>query len=172
LRVVCLFCNNNQETVPALLSHMNDNHEFDFLKFIHEEKMGTYERMKFINFLRKRNFNTPKTATADGASPKPADLPKKEEWNVEEELVPMFGNDHLLWLLESYIDETEGNALKELEAKDDGTSTPDDETDKEKQRQKQVSMSQANHVEGVFAEDLVDVSNSALAVDDLFKTIC
>lgn len=83
LRVVCLFCNNNQETVPALLSHMTDNHRFDFMKFIHEEKMGTYERMKFVNFLRKKTFNTPKTNTTEGQSPKPVELPKKEEWNTE-----------------------------------------------------------------------------------------
>lgn len=171
LRVVCLFCNNNQETVPALLSHMTDNHQFDFMKFIHEEKMGTYERMKFVNFLRKKTFNTPKTNTTEGQSPKPVELPKKEEWNTEEELVPMYGNDNLLWLLESYIDETEGTALKELEVEDETDSNED--ADKEKQRQKQISESQANTVEGVFAEDLPDIKDSVLATEaDLFKTIC
>lgn len=161
LRVVCLFCNNNQETVPALLSHMADNHQFDFLKFIHDEKLETYERMKFINFLRKRSFNTPKVNSAgDESSPKPAELPKKEEWNTEEELVPMYGNDHLLWLLESYLDETEGSALKELEVKEEPAVSSNDEADKEKQRQKQISESKANAVDGVIAEELPDVSDS------------
>lgn len=54
LRVVCLFCNNNHESVAELLSHMNDSHQFDFLKFIKDEKLGIYERSKFINFLRKK----------------------------------------------------------------------------------------------------------------------
>jgi hypothetical protein len=173
LRVVCLFCNNNQETVPALLSHMADNHQFDFLKFIHDEKLETYERMKFINFLRKRSFNTPKVNSAgDESSPKPAELPKKEEWNTEEELVPMYGNDHLLWLLESYLDETEGSALKELEVKEEPAVSSNDEADKEKQRQKQISESKANAVDGVIAEELPDVSDSFLATDELYKTLC
>lgn len=83
----------------------------------------------------------------------------------------MYGNDNLLWLLESYIDETEGTALKELEVEDETDSNED--ADKEKQRQKQISESQANTVEGVFAEDLPDIKDSVLATEaDLFKTIC
>lgn len=35
------------------------------------------------------------------------DLPKPEIWDKEENLVPMFGNDNLLWLLESYMTEDE-----------------------------------------------------------------
>jgi hypothetical protein len=86
----------------------------------------------------------------------------------------MFGNDNLLWLLESYIDETEGTALKELEVEDQPIeqASSNDEADKEKQHQKKIGESQSNTVEGVFAEDLPDVSHSALATDDLFKTLC
>lgn len=32
-------------------------------------------------------------------------MPESSIWNTEENLVPMFGNDHLLWLLESYLEE-------------------------------------------------------------------
>jgi len=167
-RVVCLFCNNNQETVPALLSHMDDNHNFDFTKYIQEEKLGIYERSKFINFLRKKNYNSPnKAAHTDSGSPKPVELPKREEWDVEEELVPMFDNDHLLWLLESYLDEKEGKALEELK-----TEEGEDGSDEEKQHQKRISESKANTIEGVVAEDLPDVSNSFLAEDDFYKTLC
>lgn len=170
-RVVCLFCNNNQETVAALLSHMNDNHNFDFLKFIHEERMGIYERSKFINFLRKQNYNSPnKDAHTESESPKPAKLPKREEWDVEEELVPMFDNDHFLWLLESYLDETEGGALEELKLEDD-TESSEDGGDEVKRR-KRISELKNDKIDGVIAEDLPDVSDSFLAKDDFYKTLC
>ena len=32
-------------------------------------------------------------------------MPESSVWNAEENLVPMFGNDHLLWLLESYLED-------------------------------------------------------------------
>lgn len=170
-RVICLFCNNNQETVPALLSHMNEHHQFDFLKFIHEEKLGVYERSKFINFLRKKNFNSPtyrtSNAETDNASPKPAELPKREEWDIEEELVPMFGNDHLLWLLESHLDETEGDALKKLEIEDETV-----EESAKVSSPKKISESKENTVEGVVAEDMPDLRESYLAKDDFYKTLC
>jgi len=173
LRVICLFCNNNQESVPALLSHMNEHHQFDFLKFIHEEKLGVYERSKFINFLRKKNFNSPtyrtSNAETDNKSPKPAELPKKEEWDVEEELVPMFGNDHLLWLLESYLDEIEGDALKQLEIVDESSVT---ESLADKHSPTKISESKANTVEGVIAEDMPDLSESYLSKDDFYKSLC
>lgn len=38
-------------------------------------------------------------------SPKPATIPPRESWDIDESLVPMFGNDHLLWMLESYLEE-------------------------------------------------------------------
>jgi len=174
-RVICLYCNNNQETVPALLSHMEEHHKFDFVKFIHEEKLGVYERSKFINFLRKKNFNSPNYRTSnaetDDKSPKPAELPKREEWDIEEELVPMFGNDHLLWLLESHLDEIEGDALKQLEIVEENVE-PHCNCKVNNITQKQISESKASTVKEVIAEDMPDLSESYLAKDDFYKTLC
>ncbi|KAI6218039.1 C2H2-type domain-containing protein [Aphelenchoides fujianensis] len=176
LRVVCLFCNNNQETVPALLEHMRDNHQFDFVKYIAEQKLGTYERAKFINFLRKKTFNSP-PVRSDGdsaeASPKAAEIPARAEWDVEEELVPMFGNDHFVWLLESHIDETEEGALKELDEAEHKQADEAGGGDGKKFCLKRlIEESKKNTVEGVEAEDFPDMSGSILAKDDFYKTLC
>ncbi|KAI6213362.1 C2H2-type domain-containing protein [Aphelenchoides besseyi] len=176
-RSVCLFCNNNQETVPALLEHMRDNHQFDFLKFIDENKLGTYERAKFINFLRKKVFNTPGHRPDGGsneASPKPAEVPERSEWDQEEELVPMFGNDHFVWLFESYLEETQGDALKELEEDEkESEKTVDAGGDaKSFSLKKLVDDSKINTIEGVVAEDLPDLSQSVLDKDELYKSLC
>ena len=95
--------------------------------------MNFYERMKLINYIRKQNFNgacwicqkcdigntiqlgkhlkeqeTPfKVMQLNTLNRTLECIPDASVWNTEENLVPMFGNDHLLWLLESYLEEQE-----------------------------------------------------------------
>ncbi|KHJ84941.1 zinc finger, C2H2 type [Oesophagostomum dentatum] len=56
-RVVCLLCNESDETCEGLLSHMKEKHEFDLIKLIDDNRLDVYQRMKLINFIRKQNFN-------------------------------------------------------------------------------------------------------------------
>jgi len=106
LRVVCLFCDDSYDKVQGLLGHLVEAHKFDLINYIEKEKLDVYGRMKLLNHIRKEIFNTPnyraKVQKADGV----VEIPDRSEWDTEENLVPMFGNDHFLWMLESYLDET------------------------------------------------------------------
>lgn len=69
-------------------------------------------------------------------------------WNTEENLVPMFGNDHFLWLLESFFEE-------KAQA---GRQSPDISSMQTSEKiQKLIEQSKQNVVEGVIAEDLPDL---------------
>jgi len=176
LRVVCLFCNNNQGTVAALIEHMRDSHKFDFPKFIHDNKLGTYERAKFINHLRKKAFNNPSPRSKGSQEDKddsedPVKLPERSEWDIDEELVPMFGNDHFLWMLESYMEETEGSEPKELDIGNEKENYASGDA-KNNTKERWINECKVNTVDDVFAEDLPDMSESVLAKDEFYKTLC
>lgn len=119
-RAVCLFCNFNAEKLEAILDHSKTSHSFDLLKFIADEKMDVYARMKFLNYVRKQGSLAPKT------DEKPIILPEREQWDVEESLVPMYGNDNLPWMLESYLDADESTKKSATAIADDDNKTAED----------------------------------------------
>jgi hypothetical protein len=84
----------------------------------------------------------------------------------------MFGNDHLLWLLESYLEQSESDVFNELE---EDTIEPavilHKDADNEQLYKKRISESQSNTVEGVIAQDMPDLTESYLAKDDFYKTL-
>lgn len=98
-------------------------------------------------------------------------MPERSAWDTEEELVPMFGNDHFLWLLESYLDEKTGTALKELET-DERKEEPAIDGDRAALFKQLIDASKASTVEEVIAEDLPDLTDSVLAKDEFYKTLC
>ncbi|KIH63493.1 zinc finger, C2H2 type [Ancylostoma duodenale] len=160
-RVVCLLCNESDETCEGLLSHMKDKHEFDLIKLIDDNRLDVYQRMKLINFIRKQNFNavcfvcqrndlgnTQELAKHLQETEKPiTKLPDKVLWDTEETLVPIFGNDHLLWRLESLLESRDGASDTEERCR----------RESEKKYSAYVAESQKNTVEGVVAEDLPDL---------------
>lgn len=79
--------------------------------------------------------------------------------------------DHFLWLLESYLDEIDGGALKELET-GDTQDVPFNNNESGEDKAKRVAESKTNTVDGVIAEDLPDFTESYLAKDDFYKTLC
>uniref|UniRef100_A0A183C610 C2H2-type domain-containing protein n=1 Tax=Globodera pallida TaxID=36090 RepID=A0A183C610_GLOPA len=168
LYAACLFCSHTGEKFEEIIKHMNQIHKFDLIGHIHDHGMDTYERMKFVNFLRKRT----KDQTTD---PKCAEIPDKEEWDKEDHLVPMFGNDHLLWMLESWHLEqemeekgkqkTEDGVLIEMSAAENTDCAP------KVNLGALVEESKHNTVEGVIAEDLPDLTDSVLADVDLQQSL-
>ncbi|RCN28262.1 zinc finger, C2H2 type [Ancylostoma caninum] len=160
-RVVCLLCNESDETCEGLLSHMKDKHEFDLIKLIDDNRLDVYQRMKLINFIRKQNFNavcfvcqrndlgnTQELAKHLQETEKPiTKLPDKVLWDIDETLVPIFGNDHLLWRLESLLESRDGASDTEERCR----------RESEKKYSAFVAESQKNTVEGVVAEDLPDL---------------
>lgn len=159
VRVLCLMCDENNETVEGILDHMKESHKLDLLHEIKEHKMTLYDRMKFINFIRKQNFNgacwvcqrsdignTMQLAKHLKEEETPfKGMPDVSVWNTEENLVPMFGNDHLLWLLESYLE--------------DQQKSPEDEAEDVPGKGIKVLIEESKgaFVEGVIAEDLPDL---------------
>ncbi|MFH4982278.1 hypothetical protein AB6A40_008987 [Gnathostoma spinigerum] len=149
MRALCLFCEESSEKAEPLLDHMKVVHHFDILAVIEKEKLDLYGRMKMVNYIRKQNYNANcfvcgKTDLSslqdlrkhlDDAEHVANGLPQRSEWDTEENLVPIFGNDHLLWMLESifhekdmYVEiECEENVkepeLKELLIKESETNT-------------------------------------------------
>uniref|UniRef100_A0A914I6E1 C2H2-type domain-containing protein n=1 Tax=Globodera rostochiensis TaxID=31243 RepID=A0A914I6E1_GLORO len=173
LYAACLFCSHTGEKFEEIIKHMNQFHKFDLIGHIHDHGMDTYERMKFVNFLRKRTFNTQtKDQTTD---PKCAEIPDKEQWDKEDHLVPMFGNDHLLWMLESWHLEqemeekgkqkTEDGVLIEMSVAENTDCAP------KVNMGALVEESKHNTVEGVIAEDLPDLTDSVLADVDLQQSL-
>lgn len=159
VRVLCLMCDENNETVEGILDHMKESHKLDLLHEIEEHKMNLYDRMKFINFIRKQNFNgacwicqrsdignTMQLAKHLKEEETPfKGMPESSVWNAEENLVPMFGNDHLLWLLESYLE--------------DQKRKPEDEADDVPGKGIKVLIEESKgaFVEGVIPEDLPEL---------------
>ncbi|GMT11347.1 hypothetical protein PFISCL1PPCAC_2644 [Pristionchus fissidentatus] len=158
-RVLCLCCEETTDCAAALLDHMKEKHGLDLMKEIGEHKLGTYERAKLINHVRKLNYNS--TCWVCGKAElgnwmavyrhieenhKPVSLPDRSTWDTEEDLVPLFGNDHFIWMLESLIDAGTD--------KDSGKTSPTVDVDA---IAKLVAQSKINTVEGVIAEDMPDI---------------
>ena len=161
-RVLCLVCDQSEETCKALLEHMKETHELDLLKLIKDNNLDLYKRLKFINYIRKQNYNAacwqcqrhdfenPLVCNRHLVEHKPFHtLPDTAAWDTEEHLVPMFGNDHLLWMLESMLEENEG------------ASDAEERSKREKEQHKKfeaiIEESKKNTVEGVIAEDLPEL---------------
>uniref|UniRef100_A0AC34R469 C2H2-type domain-containing protein n=1 Tax=Panagrolaimus sp. JU765 TaxID=591449 RepID=A0AC34R469_9BILA len=163
LRVVCLFCDDSYDKVQGLLTHLNDAHKFDLIGYIESEKLDVYGRMKLLNHIRKEIFNTPnyraKVQKAEGV----VEIPDRSIWDVEENLVPMFGNDHFLWMLESYLEENRKDlAGHEVEIDSDAPVAT-----------KLIEESKANTVSTVVPEDLPPLTEEASSEEfkELIKTI-
>jgi len=166
-RAVCLYCDHSEEKIEPLLEHFKKSHSLDLMEFFDKEKMDLYDRMRFMNFVRKQTFNTPNFRARSGSNPSEtrlASIPEKEAWNNEESLVPMFGNDHLLWMLESHWESTKNEK---------GCLMTDDPTPKagETVAKAHAEWSQRNTVAEVEAEDWPELTGSVLSEGDLYKTM-
>lgn len=156
-RVVCLLCDETAERGEQLIEHMKAAHEFDILKVIEDNKLDIYQRMKLINFIRAKNFNAIcwRCGKEDNGNivglhkhfeevEKPIkELPDPSRWDVEENLVPLFGNDHFLWMLEGILD-------KDSESDDE----EENRSDPKKRIEQLIKKSQRNTISHVVAEDL------------------
>lgn len=169
-RVVCLLCDHSTENAETLLEHMKEKHEFDLVTLIRDAKLETYQRMKLINYIRKQNFNAVcwKCGKADNGnliglhkhleeSEKPIKaLPDRSMWDTEEFLVPIFGNDHFLWMLEGLFDESSSDEEEELNRRDPA-----------KIREVFIKKSKKHTVQGVVAEEMPAL-NEVPELEELF----
>ncbi|KRY87627.1 Zinc finger protein [Trichinella pseudospiralis] len=112
---VCLLCDKSFQEVPLLLQHMLKQHHFHFSEFLENEQMDFYERIKFVNFIRKkchdfvcficgkddlRSSDALKKHLSEKSEEQMKQLPGREKWNKEEYLQPTYENDLLLTVLD------------------------------------------------------------------------
>ncbi|KRX87344.1 Malignant T-cell-amplified sequence 1 [Trichinella pseudospiralis] len=112
---VCLLCDKSFQEVPLLLQHMLKQHHFHFSEFLENERMDFYERIKFVNFIRKkchdfvcficgkddlRSSDALKKHLSEKSEEQMKQLPGREKWNKEEYLQPTYENDLLLTVLD------------------------------------------------------------------------
>ncbi|VDN56051.1 unnamed protein product, partial [Dracunculus medinensis] len=128
-RVLCLLCDNSYDLIEYLLKHLKDDHHFDILQIIENEKLDVYGRVKMINYIRKQNYNVHCFICGESGfgsiqalrkhlaenNHLSKGLPDRSVWHIEENLVPIFSNDHLLWMLESLLDERALSMEKSIE---------------------------------------------------------
>uniref|UniRef100_A0A915CWX8 Uncharacterized protein n=1 Tax=Ditylenchus dipsaci TaxID=166011 RepID=A0A915CWX8_9BILA len=175
-------------------------HTFDLLAYIQKEELDVYGRMKFLNFVRKQTFNNPeyrnrsrnsnstsgvakegedsssKTSTPQSASS--VVVPERTQWDMDDNLVPMFGNDHFPWMLESFLEGKQSTGEGALDgllgAVRKSKSVENGELDKE---QKEVVVkacledSKNNTIEGVVAEDFPQLTESCLTDQEMYKSL-
>lgn len=137
--VVCLFCDDAFQEASLLVEHTSEKHGIDL-----EETLGSldfYDRVKLINYIRKQSYNRvccvcgmDNLQSWEALRKHLADhhgkLPSKENYDKEEHLIPVFENDHMLWVLESYLDSKKSEkeeAAKGEEGKGDSTDKPTEE---------------------------------------------
>uniref|UniRef100_A0A1I8AQG1 C2H2-type domain-containing protein n=1 Tax=Steinernema glaseri TaxID=37863 RepID=A0A1I8AQG1_9BILA len=181
-RVLCLFCDESYDEATELLDHLKQGHKFDLLQVIADEKMDVYGRMKFLNYVRTNMYNgvcfVCGKADLGGLAGLRKHLAENDHlcsaverslWDKEESLIPSFGNDHFLWMLESLMQGKElgPNALEAAEeATKNGPSLEIGDLFKTL-----VEDSEKNTVQGVVAEDLPELNNPVLDDEALLKSL-
>lgn len=135
LLTVCLFCDQAEEDIDGMFKHMNEEHTFDLLDMIKSEKLTFYDRVKFVNYVRKMNYKCKcfvcgmddlhsfvalrKHMQIHKDKLSQAIMKKRDEWEHEEYLVPIFENDHLLWMLQSHLQQLKIEGVNAHDPADD-----------------------------------------------------
>jgi hypothetical protein len=119
MTIVCLFCDDSFVEADKLLNHMNDGHQFDLRKIVKDDKMNFYDRVKFINFIRKLSHNCICFVCGKDDLHSWQALRKhlsegdhlhklthhREKWDKEEFLIPTYENDSFLCVLDEFDDD-------------------------------------------------------------------
>ncbi|KRY54627.1 Malignant T-cell-amplified sequence 1, partial [Trichinella britovi] len=133
LAFVCLLCDKAFQAVPLLLQHMLEQHHFHFSEFLENERMDFYERIKFVNFVRKkchdfvcficgkddlRSSDALKKHLSEKSEEQMKRLPGREKWNKDEYLLPTYENDLLLTVLDEIGGEFVDGPVAEVHPED------------------------------------------------------
>ncbi|XP_047416780.1 zinc finger protein 277 isoform X1 [Sciurus carolinensis] len=108
---VCLFCENQAETIEKLYVHMEDAHEFNLLKIKSELGLNFYQQVKLVNFIRRQvhqcrcygchvKFKSKSDLRTHMEEAKHTSLlPERKTWDQLEYYFPTYENDTLLCIL-------------------------------------------------------------------------
>jgi len=117
MTAVCLFCDDAYQEATKLLEHMKETHQYDLKNIFSEGHFAFYDRVKFINYIRKlshecvcfvcgtddlRSWPALRKHLANAEHlTTPVD---KSKWDKDEYLIPTYDNDNLLCLLEDILE--------------------------------------------------------------------
>lgn len=197
--------------IKFIFYKLKDDHHFDILQIIENEKLDVYGRVKMINYIRKQNYNVHCFICGESGfgsiqalrkhlaenNHLSKGLPDRSVWHIEElvlgsfslffvcwlknfsviiicftdlvqifvmthsrNLVPIFSNDHLLWMLESLLDERALSIEKSIET-----------VNQDEFRMKLVRESEENTVLGVIISLCFWLSQVNLHFIDLIYSI-
>ena len=58
MECLCLFCDLEAESTNEILSHIAQQHGVDLQEFINSRKLGFYDVIRMINFIRANSFSS------------------------------------------------------------------------------------------------------------------
>jgi len=194
MTAVCLFCDEAFQEAPKFLDHMKEAHHYDLKTVFAEGHFGFYDRVKFINYIRKlshefvcfvcgtddlRSWQALRKhlANSDHLTSPVA----REKWENDEYLIPTYDNDSVLCLLEDILEindedfETSADksaAADEVEKRDASSDvgekkSPENEETAKEQNGVDTSKdgSQTSGTVVIIPEDLLAMEDSVLAND-------
>jgi FtsZ-interacting cell division protein YlmF len=122
MTAVCLFCDEAYEEAKQFLDHMKETHQYDLKQIFADGRFGFYDRVKFINYIRKlshdcicfvcgtedlRSWPALRKHLANSEHLKSPI--ERSKWDNDEYLIPTYDNDNLLCLLEDILELDEGD---------------------------------------------------------------
>ena len=179
--VVCLFCDSAFDAAASLVDHCHSDHRWDLKAHLYSPAtpLSFYDRMKILNYIRKtgyamtcwvcgtddaKSWDALRKHLAAGDHLAAAALPPRDVWDKDEFLIPVFENDHLLWVLESAFaqpDEDDHDAGPKP-----NTAAAEKKADEGKKEEEEKKEAQTE----VIAEDLPEL-NSVLQDPELLDQL-
>ncbi|XP_072519560.1 zinc finger protein 277 [Salminus brasiliensis] len=117
---VCLFCEQQEETMEKIYTHMQKDHEFDLHKLKTDLNLKFYQQVKLVNYIRRelhqcRCYGCQKKFKAREEVVKHImeaghvmQLPEVSHWDQPQYYFPTYENDALLTALSDSDSESEG----------------------------------------------------------------
>uniref|UniRef100_A0AAY4DZ05 C2H2-type domain-containing protein n=1 Tax=Denticeps clupeoides TaxID=299321 RepID=A0AAY4DZ05_9TELE len=116
---VCLFCEQQAETMDKMYKHMQNTHGFDFHQLKTDLNLKFYQQVKFVNYIRReihqcRCYGCQETFSSEADvlqhisdSGHIMNLPKVSVWDQPQYYFPTYENDALLFALSDSDGESE-----------------------------------------------------------------
>uniref|UniRef100_A0A5S6R1Z8 C2H2-type domain-containing protein n=1 Tax=Trichuris muris TaxID=70415 RepID=A0A5S6R1Z8_TRIMR len=129
--LVCLFCNKAFSQLAPMLEHHKADHQYDMFNFFEKENLNFYQRVKFVNYIRKMVYERKcficskadmesqeafRQHFSDMGKEHMQETPPRELWDKDEYFMPTYENDHLLTQLDNV--DLENAADKALDIKE------------------------------------------------------
>ncbi|KAI2648328.1 Zinc finger protein 277 [Labeo rohita] len=117
---VCLFCEQQAETMEKIYTHMEETHEFDLHKLKTDLSLKFYQQVKLVNYIRRElhqcrcyccqeNFETKEELVQHLVNTGHVmQLPEVSHWDQPQYYFPTYENDALLTALSDSESESEG----------------------------------------------------------------